>query len=94
MRLPIASDIDSRDGASAKDERLTNMLGEDNNGQQMATLRPGLATIATASGAGGGAVNFNDVLISVYGTTLGFGPTPSTIGTVVAGSYDFCQSPL
>ena len=94
MRLPIASDIDSRDGASAKDERLTNVLGEDNNGQQMATLRPGLATIATASGAGGGAVNFNDVLISVYGTTLGFGPTPSTIGTVVAGSYDFCQSPL
>ncbi len=94
MRLPIASDIDSRDGASAKDERLTNMLGEDNNGQQMATLRPGLATIATASGAGGGAVNFNDVLISVYGTTLGFGPTPSTIGTVVAGSYDFWQSPL
>jgi len=94
MRLPIASDIDSRDGASAKDERLTNMLGEDNNGQQMATLRPGLATIATASGAGGGAVNFNDVLISVYGTTLGFGPTPSTIGTVVAGSYDFCASPL
>ena len=94
MRLPIASDIDSRDGASAKDERLTNVLGEDNNGQQMATLRPGLATIATASGAGGGAVNFNNVLISVYGTTLGFGPTPSTIATVVAGSYDFCQSPL
>ena len=94
MRLPIASDIDSRDGSSAKDERLTNMLGEDNNGQQMATLRPGLATIATASGAGGGAVNFNDVLITVYGTTLGFGPTPSTIGTVASGSYDFCQSPL
>ena len=94
MRLPIASDIDSRDGVSAKDERLTNMLGEDNNGQQMATLRPGLATIAAASGAGGGEVNFNDVLITVYGTTLGFGTTPSTIGTVVAGSYDFCQSPL
>ncbi len=94
MRLPIASDIDSRDGASAKDVRLTNMLGEDNNGQQMATLRPGLATIATASGAGGGAVNFNDVLITVFGTTLGSGSTPSTIATVVAGSYDFCQSPL
>ncbi len=94
MRLPIASDIDSRDGASAKDERLTNMLGEDNNGQQMATLRPGLATITTASCAGGGAVNFNDVLITVYGTTLGSGSTPSTIATVVAGSYDFAASPL
>jgi hypothetical protein len=94
MRLPIALDIDSRDGSSNKDERLTNVLGEDNEGQQMATLRPGLSTIATASGAGGGAVNFNDVLITVYGTTLGFGTTPSSIGTVVAGSYDFCASPL
>ena len=94
MRIPLTSDIDSRDGVSAKDERLTNMLGEDDEGIQLTVLRPGLATIATASGAGGGAVNFNDVLISVYGTTLGFGPAPSTIGTVVAGSYDFCQSPL
>lgn len=94
MRLPLTSDIDSRDGVSAKDERLTNMLGEDDEGVTLATLRPGLATIATASGAGGGAVNFNDVIISVYGTTLGHGTTPSTIGTVVSGSYDFCQSPL
>ena len=94
MRLQLASDIDSRDGTSSKDERLTNMLGEDNNGQQMATLRPGLATIATASGAGGGEVNFNDVLITVFGTTLGSGATPATIATVVAGSYDFAQSPL
>ena len=94
MRLNLASEIDSRDGASNKDERLTNVLGEDNNGHQMATVRPGLATIATASGAGGGAVNFNDVLITVFGTTLGSGATPSTISTVVAGSYDFCQSPL
>ena len=54
MRLPLAQDIDSRDGTSNRDERLTNVLGEDNNGQQMATLRPGLATVATATGAGGG----------------------------------------
>ena len=94
MRLQLASDIDSRDGASAKDERLTNMLGEDNNGQQMATLRPGLATIATASGAGGGVTNFDSVLVSGFGTTLGHGTTPSTIGTVVAGSFDFAQSPI
>ena len=94
MRLPLAQDIDSRDGTSNRDERLTNVLGEDNNGQQMATLRPGHATVATATGAGGGQVNFNEVLITVYGTTLGFGPTPSTIGTVAAGMYDFCASPL
>jgi hypothetical protein len=94
MRLPLAFDIDSRDGTPSKDERLTNVLQEDDEGIQLTVLRPGLATIATASGAGGGAVNFNDVLITVYGTTLGFGPTPSTIGTVVAGMYDFAQSPL
>lgn len=94
MRIPLASEIDSRDGVSNKDERLTNVLGEDNNGQQMATLRPGLVTIATASGAGGGEVNFNDVLITVFGTTLGYGTTPTTISTVVAGDYDFTQSPL
>jgi len=94
MRLPLASEIDSRDGTSSKDERLTNVLQEDEEGVVLAALRPGLATIATASGAGGGAVNFNDVLITVYGTTLGSGATPSTISTVVAGSYDFCQSPL
>ena len=94
MRLPLAQDIDSRDGTSNRDERLTNVLGEDNNGQQMATLRPGLATVATATGAGGGQVNFNEVLITVYGTTLGFGSAPSTIGTVASGMYDFSQSPL
>jgi len=94
MRLPLTSDIDSRDGVSAKDERLTNMLGEDDEGIQLTVLRPGLATIATASGAGGGEINFNGVLITVFGTTLGFGETPTTIGTVVAGNYDFAQSPL
>ncbi len=94
MRLPLVPEIDSRDGSSNKDERMTNMLSETDEGVTLAVLRPGLATIATASGAGCGEVNFNDVLITVYGTTLGFGTTPSTIGTVVAGSYDFCQSPL
>ena len=94
MRLTLTSDIDSRDGVSAKDERLTNMLGEDDEGIQLTVLRPGLATIATASGAGGGLVNFNDVLISVFGTVLGSGTTPTTVSTVTAGNYDFCQSPL
>ena len=94
MRLPVVESLSSRDGVVNKDARMTNALAEDDEGVTLAVMRPGLATIATASGAGGGAVNFNDVLISVYGTTLGFGPTPSTIGTVVAGSYDFCQSPL
>lgn len=94
MKLPLVSEIESRDGTSDKGERMTNVLSETDEGVTLAVVRPGLATIATASGAGGGEVNFNDVLITVFGTTLGFGPTPSTIGAVVAGSYDFCQSPL
>ena len=94
MRLPLVPDIDSRDGSSDKDERLTNVLSESDEGVTLAVVRPGLSTVATATGAGGGEVNFNDVLITVYGTTLGFGPTPSTIGTVVAGNYDFAASPL
>ena len=94
MRLPLVPDIDSRDGSSDKDERLTNVLSESDEGVTLACVRPGLATIATASGAGGGETVFNEVLITVFGTTLGFGTTPTTIGTVAAGSYDFCQSPL
>lgn len=94
MRLPLVSDIDSRDGGSNKDERLTNVLSEMDEGVVLACVRPGLATIATASGAGGGAVNYNDVLITVFGTTLGYGSTPTAISTVVAGDYDFTQSPL
>lgn len=94
MRLSLAPDADSRDGSSNKDERMTNVLSENDEGVTLACVRPGLATIATATGAGGGEANFNGTLISVFGTTLGFGETPSTIGTVVAGSYDFAASPL
>ena len=94
MRLPLVNEIDSRDGTSDKDERLTNVLSETDEGVTLACVRPGLATIATASGAGGGETVFNEVLITVFGTTLGHGTTPSTIATVVAGSYDFAASPL
>lgn len=94
MRLPLVSEIDSRDGSSNKDERLTNVLSENDEGVTIAVVRPGLATIATASGAGGGEVNFNGVLISVFGTTLGAGSTPVSISTVASGNYDFAQSPL
>lgn len=94
MRLPVVSDIDSRDGAANKDERLTNVLVETDEDVTLAVVRPGLATVATSSGAGGGETVFNETLITVFGTTLGFGSTLSTIGTVAAGSYDFCQSPL
>ena len=94
MRIPLVTEIDSRDGVSNKDERFTNVLAETDEGVSLACVRPGLAAVATATGAGGGLVNFNDVLVSVFGTVLGSGTTPTTVSTVVAGSYDFTQSPL
>lgn len=94
MRIPLVTEIDSRDGSSNKDERFTNVLAESDEGVSLACVRPGLAAVSTASGAGGGVVNFNDVLISVFGTTLGSGTTPTTVSTVTAGSYDFAASPL
>ena len=94
MRLVLSPDIDSRNGVSDKDSRLTNSLAEMDDGEKMAVIRPGLSTLATASGAGRGMFNFNDVLISVYGTTLGHGTTPSTITTVSGEYFDFSQSPV
>lgn len=94
MRLPLVTELDSRNGTSDKDARLTNVLLETDEAASLACVRPGLSSVATASGVGNGLVNFNDVLISVYGTTAGFGTTPSTIATVSGDHFDFAQSPL
>lgn len=94
MRLPVIHELDSRDGESNKDARLTNVLSENDEGGVLAVVRPALSTIATATGNGNGVTEFDGVLISVFGTVLGYGETPSTIGSVVSGKYDFTQSPL
>ena len=94
MRVPLITEIDSRDGTANKDERLTNVLAEIDEGVSLAVLRPGLAAVSTASGNGNGMTNFNDVLISVFGATLGSGTTPSTVATVTNGACDFAASPL
>lgn len=94
MRLNLAQNVDSRDGTTNKDTRLTNVLKEIDHEAELAVVRPGLVSIAMASGNGRGVTRFGDRLISVYGTTLGYGETPTTINTVAAGIYDFCQSPL
>jgi len=94
MRLQIVPDIDSRDGTSDRDERLTNVLSEDDNGQQIATVRPGLSAVVTASGTGGNLTTFNGSLVSVFGTTVGIGEGPTSVGTVVSGQFDFCASPI
>lgn len=94
MRVHLVPDIDSRDGTSNRDERLTNVLSETDEGVTLACVRPGVVAVATSSGNGNGLTNFAGTLISVFGATAGFGATPSTIGTVGSGVTDFAQSPL
>jgi len=82
MRLPCIHELDSRDGASNKDARLVNTLvGEKDNGEQVAELRPGLSTIVTSTGNAGGLVCFNNDLISIFGANVvaGFSLTACTI---------------
>ena len=76
MRLPITPQISTKDGVSAKNARLTNCLKESKKAGDKAVVRPGLVLDAVASGVGNGLVVFNNELVSVYGTTLGFGVTP------------------
>lgn len=78
MRLPFASELDSRNGVTNKDSRLTNALMERDEATTYAAVRPGLSTIATYSGAGNGLSVLGGQLIRVYGNTL----------TVDAGSFD------
>lgn len=94
MRLPLPPVIDSRDGTTAKDALVSNLLKETDEGTELLCLRPGLATISSNTGNGSGLVDFDGVLISVFGTAAGFGATPSSIGTVTAGLYDFAQGAL
>lgn len=94
MRLPLASQLDSRDGSTNKDGRLTNVLKETDEGGELAVVRPGLELMAAMSGAGGGITAFNGTLISVFGETLGYGDDPAPISTITAGTYDFAQSTL
>lgn len=94
MRLPLVTEIDSRNGTSDKDERLTNTLSETDEDKQLAVVRPVLSSLATTSGIGNGIVNFNDVLISVYGTSIKHSASLSSITTVIDEHFDFAQSPL
>lgn len=73
MRLPLTPPLDTRDGVSAKNARLTNCLKESKKGGDKAVVRPGLVLDAVASGVGNGLVVFNNELVSVYGATLGVG---------------------
>lgn len=72
MRLPVIGNISTKDGATNKNARLTNMLAEQKkNGTTLATVRPGLNTVASTSGNGNGLVCFGGELVNVFGATLG-----------------------
>jgi hypothetical protein len=92
VRIPLVTEIDSRDGSSNRDERLTNMLAEKDS-ELMACVRPGLNTLLASSGDGNGLVCFNSQIVHVFGTALKFGTTPTSISTVVDGEYDFAVIP-
>lgn len=73
MRLPVTPQISTKDGLSNKNARLTNCLKESKKTGDKAVVRPGLVLDVVASGVGHGLVVFDNHLVSVYGTTLGFG---------------------
>lgn len=72
MRLPVIGNISTKDGATNKNARLTNMLAEQKkNGTTLATVRPGLSAYATVAGNGNGLACFNGSLVSVFGANIG-----------------------
>jgi hypothetical protein len=74
MRLPLAGNISTKDGASNKNARMVNVLAEEKQGKTIAAVRPGLNAYATASGNGNGLMCFGGELVSVFGANIG---TPS-----------------
>ncbi len=94
MKLPLASPLDSRDGTANKDARQTNVLLDNEDNVITAQVRPGLSTGATTTGAGNGLVEFNGVLMAIYGTNFDKynAGTLTSLGTVPSGFYDFVQS--
>jgi hypothetical protein len=71
MRLPVVGNISTKDGASNKNARMTNVLAEEKQGKTVAAVRPGLGAYATTVGNGNGITCFGGTLISVYGANIG-----------------------
>lgn len=91
MRLPLIPNVESRDGTSNKDARMTNSLKESENGVDYASVRPALTLVADTTGDGNG-MFYLDTLITVFGTTAKYSESLTLIGTVDDGMYDFVRS--
>lgn len=94
MRLPLVPPIETRDGTSEKDGLCKNILMDQDEQGDFATLRPGLVGVSAITGAGKGLVTYNDQLLSVYGSTLTFSASLSSVMSVTGSFFDFAQSPL
>lgn len=82
MRLPLIPQLSTKDGVQNKNARMTNVLVDKDEQGDFAAIRPGLRQISDTTGEGRGLVNYNDQLISVYGSTLGFLTQPEYSRTI------------
>ncbi len=90
MRLPLIPNVESRDGSSNKDGRMTNSLKESENGVDFAAVRPALSLVADTTGDGNGMFYF-DTLITVFGGSAKYSESLTTISAVEDGFYDFAK---
>lgn len=70
MRLPVTPTLDTKDGLSNKNARLTNCLKEVKKGGEKAVVRPGLSLNDTYTGLGNGLIPFDGRLLVIYDDTV------------------------
>ena len=71
MRLPLASDLISRDGTLDQDAKLKNAYAEVEGDQSAAFKRPAVSTaLATASGTAQGGIANNSLAYVINGDSL------------------------
>jgi len=96
MRIAVTPQLSTKDGESNKNARMTNALVEKNpTGAVFGAIRPGLVVLGTSSGEGHGVVEFNGMLLAVYGDTLIINDGGIVeIGTIDNQFFDFTQSTI
>lgn len=95
MRLPLATDITSRDGTLSKDSLMKNAFAEKVGEEFDVFKRPGLAqAFDLGANQGQGLVSWKNTLFAVAGNSVSQGPTASpvadgTLWTQTSGSFPF-----
>lgn len=70
MRLNLTPSVETKDGISNKNARLTNCLKEVKKSGEKAVVRPGLVLSDTYSGIGNGLIPFDGRLLLIYDDTV------------------------